>query len=162
METKPTNMRLNPLEHVVTLDKVSVGMWVFDCSLGWHRVESVTGSHGTSDCEFPLHTHDGKQTRVFTADGKRTKHNKYPSLFLIDIFEGTNHPEPEVDWSKVPPGTPVSGENRDGKGVSGLFAGREYHVSKDATLYDVWAQNTYYRFEFCRLAVPVKPEWIKS
>jgi hypothetical protein len=134
---------VNPLDHVATLERVSVGMWVFSSLSGWVQVSQI--DNGSHDGLYPIKA--GRD--IYTINGWFRADCKYPSLFLIDIFEGTSPPVPEVDWGKVPPGTPVIGDNGDGKGVSGLFAGVEWMGS--APEFRVWAQNTYYRFEHCRL-----------
>lgn len=157
METKPTTMRLNPLEHVATIDRVSVGMWVFSIKEGWVQVKNISGQN----------EHEIKAGQfTYCGNGRRHEPDKYPMLFLFDIFEGTSPPEPEIDWKKVPMDTDVEVRNdpKDewrlrkfvcylpGCGFPFLVFG-DGHGMKTAT-----GTAT---FGFCRLAVDCKPEWQK-
>lgn len=151
--------RLNLLQYAATLDRVSVGMWVFDTHNGWTKITELLELR-----EMVIVTDCGRRTY---ADGRNLKSDKYPSLFLVDIFEGTSPPAQEIDWSKVPMDTEVEVRNSTDE----IWLPRHFccylPVGNGYGQYVAFVDNfcriqafAVDRYRFCRL-VDQKPEWIK-
>lgn len=90
---------MNLLQHAATIDKVKVGDWVFSLFGGWDRITRIADG----DNLYPIAT----TRNAYDGYGKQNTGDKYPRIFLIDPFNGTKPPEPEIDWEKVPKGTGV-------------------------------------------------------
>jgi hypothetical protein len=161
METKPTNMRLNPLDHVATIDRVSAGMWVWSIDRGWAEVGAVD----RTDDRYPIKM----KGNCYTAKGMRATQDANPSLFLVDIFEGTSPPAPEVDWEKVPYGTKVEVCNTSFEDkLNGIWRFGEFLEYKPSNTRKYRAliilndcpHVAAMWFDHCRLACEPKPEWM--
>lgn len=74
------------------------GQWVYSVQEGWEKITGI-GESG----DYPVYT----IRNYYTLDGQYCMDDKHPSLFHTDIFNGTQPPEPEIDWDKVPRDTEV-------------------------------------------------------
>ena len=117
------------------------GQWAYSIESGWGKI-----SFSILSTNYPIICSE----ESYTESGLFNSSNKHPSLFHTDIFNGTQPPEPEIDWDKVPRDTSV--EVRDspiGAWYGGYFSHKsddtyycfEYHQkSKDAKSIDGWGQ----------------------
>ena len=75
-------------------------------------------------------------------------------------------PEPELDWSKVPQGTPVEVRNYpDGEWVKGYgFIAKATTALENQPFIVATGYAGPYNWRYCRLApdVEIKPEWLKK
>ena len=83
------------------------GQWAYSIRNGW---EKIIGTDGDKD--YPVFADSDR----YTVDGRGYPNDVNPSLFHTDIFNGTQPPEPEIDWDKVPRDTEVEVRGSDAQG----------------------------------------------
>lgn len=103
----------------------------------------------------------------YDVDGKHNCYCEEPMLFYRKGSEKylTERPEPEIDWSKVPMGTKVVTADQPIINNNNYYI--EFFMGYFHELDDqFWTFNDMHRdsaagYKYCKLAEPIKPEWIK-
>lgn len=158
-EEKETESTDPIFKNVATVDKLKPGMMIFDVRFGWQKVHRINHMPG-----YPIHTHE---QQTYRADGKREEVDKYPSIYLIDIFNGGTPPDLDIQWWKVPHLTSVFVKNKkDAEWIKGQLV--EYrpkslnYNTRFRAIFSAGHEKTEW-FECCKLhpEVEIKAEWLK-
>lgn len=126
-------------------------------------IKSITYSE-----RYPLECLFCDNCTPFDYNGRSQKDHFEPTLFYRKGEEKylTERPEPEIDWSKVPMGTKVFVSDiinyfnsKDILNYPKKFMGYFHSLDYPFWVYDIKAADGY---KYCKLAEPIKPEWIKK
>lgn len=166
MEPKPTTMRLSPLDYVARLEDLKVRDWVYALRYGWLRVREIAAGAIHPIRTERVSTWDSLWAD-YMADGRLAASDVAPSLFTVDIFNGTPPPEREADWPNAAAmGRPecmfwdVVGFNLEDSVDGQLVAYLEDRQDAEFPFVAFIEEVGFRRFKYCRLVDP-KPEYYK-
>ena len=112
------------------------------------------------ECFFEKYNSHGE----YNLDGRHAYYCEEAILFYRKGEEKylTERPEPDVDWSKVPIGTKVYCTDRINEKAEEVDYFVFYNPKHNFPFWILVETDKAAGYKYCKLAEPIKPEWIKK